>query len=624
MNSLREWFPQRKFTKRVSKRIYGNVIAKSFGVLTRKEKINFSYVIVIQIFLGLLDLAGVAIIGLLGSLAITGVSNTGPGDRLSSFLKLFGLADNSLKSQMIYLALLSGALLVFKTCVSLYFTRKTLYFLARRSAQLSSILISNLLRLPILKIQERPVHETIYSLTGGVNSITVGILGSISALITDLSLLIFLLGGLFIVDTTIAISALVLFSLIGFLLFSKMQMRARQMGIDFAQLTIASTEKIEEVLNSYRELVVKDRRDFYASQVREIRFSLADITAKTAFLNSISKYVLEISLVVGTFLVAGFQFMTQTPSHAFAVLSIFLASSTRIAPAVLRIQQAALVIKANTGSALPALKLIETLVRLDSDSSGAKISQSPRDSFVPKIELNNVAFSYPTSQHETIYVKELEFLPGSMNGIVGPSGAGKSTLVDLLLGVLEPASGEIRISGLKPQDAIHKWPGLIGYVPQDTVIIRGTVRDNVAMGFNREDYADEQIWEALEIAHLAQFVRELPLQLDSEVGDRGFSLSGGQRQRLGIARSMFSKPRLLILYEATSSLDGQTEYDLSESLQSLKGNVTLILVAHRLSTIKEASQVIYMSAGRINSVGNFNHVRNQIPDFDSQARLLGM
>jgi ABC-type multidrug transport system fused ATPase/permease subunit len=208
MSIFQKWFSQRRSLKRIEEALHGNVIAKSFGVLTRKEKVNFSYVIVIQIFLGLLDLASVAIIGLLGSLAITGVSNTGPGDRLTSFLRVFGLDDNSLKSQMIYLALLSGVLLVFKTCVSLYFTRKTLYFLARRSAQLSSILISNLLRLPILKIQERPVHETIYSLTGGVNSITVGILGSFSALITDLSLLVLLLGGLFIVDTTIAISAL--------------------------------------------------------------------------------------------------------------------------------------------------------------------------------------------------------------------------------------------------------------------------------------------------------------------------------------------------------------------------------------------------------------------------------
>lgn len=600
-----------------------NLVIKSFSVLTRKEKIHFSYVIVIQIFLGVLDLAGVVIIGLLGSLAITGVSNTGPGDRLGRFLQLLSLDDNSLKSQMINLAMLSGTLLVLKTCVSLYFTRKTLYFLARRSAQLSSTLITNLLRLSILKVQERPVHETVYSLTGGVNSITVGILGSISALITDISLLVFLLGGLFIVDTTIAASTLLLFSFIGFLLFSRMHVKARQLGIDFAQLTISSTEKIEEVLNSYRELVVKDRRNFYANQVRQIRFSLADITAKTAFLNSISKYVLEISLVCGIFLVAGFQFMTQTPSHAFAVLSIFLASSTRIAPAVLRVQQAALGIKANTGSALPALKLIDSLIKFEKYSSGVKITR-PRNEFVPKIEIRNVTFSYPTSSHETINVELLEFLPGTINGVVGPSGAGKSTLIDLLLGVLEPISGEIRISGFKPQDAIQLWPGLIGYVPQDTVIIRGSIRENVAMGFNREDYSDEQIWDALEIAQLSQFVRELPSQLDSEVGDRGFNLSGGQRQRLGIARAMFSKPRLLILDEATSSLDGQTEFDLSESFHSLRGNVTLILVAHRVSTIKDASQVIYISEGRINCVGTFNEVRNQIPEFDSQATLLGM
>jgi ABC-type multidrug transport system fused ATPase/permease subunit len=213
---------------------------------------------------------------------------------------------------------------------------------------------------------------------------------------------------------------------------------------------------------------------------------------------------------------------------------------------------------------------------------------------------------------------------GKFVAIVGSSGAGKTTLIDTLLGVLEPNTGLIKISELSPKESITKWPGAISYVPQDINIFDGTIRTNVALGYPKELATDEMVWEAVNFAELGDVVNELPNGIDTEIGERGIKLSGGQRQRLGIARALFSKPQLLVLDEATSSLDSETELRISKAIQNLKGKVTVVIIAHRLSTVRKADHVYYLEDGKIKAFGSFEEVRKISPEFDKQAKLLGL
>ena len=610
--------------KSVRSRWNTNTVIRCLRTLSAKDQKLVIAVILIQIFLSLLDLAGVVIVGLLGSLTISGVGSYPTGNRVSGFLRILQLSDNSFQFQVAILGILAASLLTLKTLFSLYFSRRTLYFLSRRGAQLSSILLSKLLSQNLMKVQQRSIAETLYAITNGVTVINVGVLGATVYLVADISLLIILGAGLFVVDTLIAFSTLIIFAMVAIVLYRRMHLTVRAMGQEQAEVTVVRNERITEVMHSYRELVVKNRRSYYAREVGRMQMVLADSYAGIAFLANISKYVIELTVVIGSLVIAALQFSTQTAMHAVAVLSIFLAASTRIAPAVLRVQQGLLQIKGSIGIATPTLELLEELGKEESIEKTTDDVDFEHKGFTGDAFWNNVSLTYPGKSSPAISNIELRIEEGSIIALVGPSGAGKTTLVDVLLGILQQESGTVSISGIEPLQAISKWPGALGYVPQDVVISNGTIRENIGMGYPIEIATDELVTDATDIAQLSDFVRSLPLGLDTPVGDRGTKISGGQRQRLGIARAMFTKPRLLVLDEATSALDGETEANIADAIQNMKGKVTVVMIAHRLSTVREADKVIYLDGGKIIAAGTFDEVRRTVPDFDRQAQLMGL
>jgi ABC-type multidrug transport system fused ATPase/permease subunit len=281
-------------------------------------------------------------------------------------------------------------------------------------------------------------------------------------------------------------------------------------------------------------------------------------------------------------------------------------------------------IRRSLGASSTSLDLIESLRIVPDIEPSSDELDAAHPGFTPNVEMKNVDFAYPDSPNYAITNANLRIAPGSVVAVVGPSGAGKTTLIDLILGVLEPLSGNVRISEMNPSEVSKKWPGALSYVPQDVIISNGTIRSNITLGFPPNAGTNEMIWDAINISQLQEYLSGLPEGENTKVGDRGSSMSGGQRQRLGIARALFTKPKLLVLDEATSALDGETEANISTAIKSLKGDVTVILIAHRLSTVREADQVIYLEGGKIISTGTFEEVRSAVPNFDRQASLMGL
>jgi ABC-type multidrug transport system fused ATPase/permease subunit len=403
-----------------------------------------------------------------------------------------------------------------------------------------------------------------------------------------------------------------------------MSSKANKLGRINSERNIKSNQLIIEALGSYREILVRNRRNFYASEIETQRFAVASNDAELAFMPIVSKYVLESAVVIGAFAIAGLQFALNDSKQAIATLTLFIAAGSRIGPAIMRVQQGVIQIGIAIGSAKETMDLISELSSVKPGTEHPPKIDVSHHGFVGTVEVINLDFKYSDNSPSGLFDVNITIDAGKSLAIVGSSGAGKSTLVDVILGVLQPSRGKILISGQPPMSAITAWPGAIAYVPQDVSLIDGTIRQNITLGFSDSEVSDELIWNAIDGASLRTFISKSSNGLDTQIGDEGSKLSGGERQRLGIARALLMNPKLLILDEATSALDGETEAEIAQAIQFVKGKVTVIMIAHRLSTVQNADVVVYLEDGKIMKSGTFNEVRQAIPNFDAQAKLMGL
>jgi ABC-type bacteriocin/lantibiotic exporter with double-glycine peptidase domain len=594
------------------------------SILHAKDLKRIYLVIFVQVILGFVDLLGVALIGILGALTVRGVQSQSPGDRVSRVLEFTNLDGTSFQFQVALLAGAATFILVSRTILSIFFTRRILFFLSRRSAVLSARMVANLLREPITQIQKRTNQETLYAVTSGVNSVTLGIIGTFVSVVSDTTIMMVLMLGLFLFNPLVAATSLLIFFLVGLAIYHLLKGRAQILGLAESSLTIASGEKITEVLDTYREAIVRDRRSYYSGEIEKIRFQLSDTMAELTFMPNISKYIIEVVVVIGALSISAIQFITQDASHAVATLAIYLTAGSRIAPAVLRIQQGALQIKGSLSASKPTLDLLKELHDYPTEENPKRTDYVNHHGFDAKVEIRDLSFEYSTTEKFAIQNVNLDIEAGSVVSFVGSSGSGKTTLADLILGVLTPNSGEVLISGKSPHESIKLFPGAIGYVPQSVVVINGSIRDNVTLGYPKIDFSDELVLSALEKAQLTEFTESQPEGIYSLVGDKGSKLSGGQRQRLGIARALLTNPKLLVLDEATSALDAKTEDSISRTIYELKGETTVLLIAHRLSIARKSNKVVYLNQGKIEFAGTFEEVREAVPEFEIQAKLMGL
>lgn len=232
-----------------------------------------------------------------------------------------------------------------------------------------------------------------------------------------------------------------------------------------------------------------------------------------------------------------------------------------------------------------------------------------------------MTFCYVGAAEPALQDVTLALPAGTSLGVVGPSGAGKSTLVDVVCGLRSLDAGEVLVGGEPLASTAGERRTRVGLVPQDVYLVDGSILRNVAFG--AEENRD-QVWEVLRMAHLAGFVEALPEGLDTVVGERGTRLSGGQRQRIGIARALYGQPGVLVLDEATSALDGETEAGVVEAVSALSGDMTLVKVAHRLSTIRHCDRIVYLDRGRVQAVGTFDEVAATLPEFARAVELAGL
>lgn len=600
-----------------------DAVKASVGLFSKQHRRRLVVAVALGMATSILDVVGVLLLGLVATLGTAILGRTDPPAIITSVVQAVGLGSQSHGAVLSTIALAASALLLAKSVITVYINHRILRFLANRQTEVSWTLTRAVLSRPLLEIQKRSSHTLTYSLTDGVSIAIITVLSSTVVVLTEVAMLLVLSVTLLLLNPLVTLGAVAFFGSLVLFMQHFFGHRMNRTGRVTASSAVASRTLIQEALGTYREILVLDRREDYATRVTNFRRENAVATAEAALTNLLPKYILEAALVVGALVLAGTQFMFRDAAAAIGTVTLFLAASTRVLPSILRLQQAVLTLRSAAGGAEPTYELAAELrgregrpLRLRTGSQAGRFQGS--------IEVKGVSLTYPGSAAAALTDISFRAPAGSAVALIGPSGAGKSTMADVMIGALDPDHGSVRIGGVSPKQAIGNWPGSIGYVPQRTYLADSTIRENVALGLAPEAINPADVWRALDRSQLGDFVRSLPDQLDTRVGENGARLSGGQQQRLGLARALYTEPSVLLLDEATSSLDTETEHAITETLGSLQGQVTTVIIAHRLSTVRFCDLVLYFDCGRLIATGSFDEVRAAVPRLERQAQLSGL
>jgi ABC-type bacteriocin/lantibiotic exporter with double-glycine peptidase domain len=576
-------------------------VASCFKILGPVDRLKLFLVFLFNTSLAFLDLAAIAIVGLLGSLTVYGIQSATPSPLVQSILKALRIENLAFQQQVAIVGTIAATLLISKTILSAYSSLRISRFLTFQSAKISAKLIENWLASGLKSVRKLTSQETIFALTTGVNYILSGVIGAVISLTSEMFLLVVLSVGLFVVNPLLATLTVAYFSFLALILFLILHRRIGNLARSEADQSIRGNELIVEAISFYKEMTVKGRQQYYAQTLAESRYGLARVQALLSFLPNVSKYVLETGLVLGGIFLSSIAFFLYDASRAISLLSVFLVSSLRIAPSVLRMQTGLTSIRQNLASSTLTLNTVSRLEIKSSETFYSRPYEINHLGFFSEVMIERLFFKYEENSPFKFKAQKVVIEPGDRVQILGKSGEGKSTFLDLILGVLDPVEGKVLISGRTPKEAVNRWPGAISYVPQEAFISRGTILDNLTLGYKRDEIPLDEIWRALEIAQLSEYVSKQPKGLETYLGERGNVLSGGQRQRLGIARSLITHPKLIILDESTNALDQETEYNFWNSLNYHCPTSTILSVSHR-SQNKLFKKSIQVSKGKVTFV----------------------
>ncbi|MBV7412830.1 ABC transporter ATP-binding protein/permease [Dermabacteraceae bacterium TAE3-ERU27] len=376
-----------------------------------------------------------------------------------------------------------------------------------------------------------------------------------------------------------------------------------------------------EMIAALKEITLRGKLGEVADVVQANRRQATRARANTNFLSRVPQYVVEMALVGGFLLVGGLGYLTGGPQEAFAGVALFGVAGFRLVPSLVRIQS----VLTSAQGPLSYLEVVLVDFRQFSGTAAADAVQGGKKlpETLQELRFSGVSFTYPGAAQPALQDLDLRLPMGAKLGVAGASGAGKSTLIDLLLGLLQPSRGSISLDGTPLSDVLAAWRLRVGYVPQDVQLFDGTVAQNIALTWG-EDYDVAKVRQCLAKVGMLELIEAREGGVHSRIGERGLSLSGGQRQRLGIARALYTDPLILVLDEATSALDSGTEEDINEAINELHGEVTVISVAHRLSTIRDSDLILFLKDGRAAAQGSFDDVVAENADFARQARLSGL
>lgn len=572
---------------------------KLFG---KKEKKKFSLLFILMVFAAFFETIGIGlIVPFVGIL--TNPNSIHENEVLASIYEILGFQSTNAFLITATVALL--AVFVLKNGYLVWFHYIQYRMVYNEQVKMSKRLLTAYLAKPYAFHLQRNSADLVRNTNTEVQKVFKSIIKPIFLVITEALVIASILVLLLVVaPLSTILSSIVLGGSVGIFLRA-FRSKITKAGKIHQNAQGGMIKWVNQGLGAGKEVKVSGREKFFIDAYTRESKKFADAARFHEMINQVPRMFIE-TIVIATILMVVLVIMIQTQdlTTLLATTALFAMSAFRLMPSINRMISAITVIRHNK----PALDVIyndliiedvESEINVKTFEEQAVIVNSDERTFTTSIEAENISFRYPGAHEDAIRDVSLSIRIGQSVAFVGETGSGKTTLVDLILGVLRPDMGDVKIDGKKIHDIWKQWQRKIGYIPQFIYLSDDSIRRNVAFGLEKKDIDDQAVWDALEKAQLKKFIKALPDQLDTFVGERGVRLSGGQRQRIGIARALYHNPEILFMDEATSALDNETEKEIMNAIDRLRGEKTLIIIAHRLSTIKNCDVIFNMSEGKL-------------------------
>lgn len=587
-------------------------LKRLFEIFPHSDRWKFAALFVLMMIGTVLELIGIGMIPLfVASLATpqTILNNQWLGP-VAAFIGI-----KTAKDLLFYGGIGLIIIFVLKGAYAVWYKYMKARFINNRYVMISSRLFEAYLSAPYTLHIERNTAELIRNVNMESRFVSTKILMPFVTILKDgvTALGIFCL--LMVFKPLITVFAFLLIGGGGALFLRIMRKRLRRYGKIGSKERKRMIQGVEEGLGGYKDVTVMNRQQFFIDRFKKYVRNLNNARIKKVVISSFIRPGIEFLSVVGIVLIAFFMiWQGQTLASIIPILALFGTATVRLMPAIQKIVTNINQIQYFDHALEPVYRDMKDLQKNYREIANNRRNKSKLP-FFQQIELKDIWFRYPNSEQYVLENVNLSIHKKTAVGFVGPTGAGKSTVVDVILGLLEHQSGQVLVDGTDISENKRAWQNNVGYIPQFIYLSDDTIRNNIAFGIPDNLISDAKVEAALQAAQLGEFVNNLPAELDTKVGENGIKLSGGQRQRVGIARALYDNPDVLIMDEGTASLDKLTEKHVIKAIEALKGERTIIMIAHNLSTVQNCDKLFMMKQGRIIDSGTYNELLEHNGEF---------
>lgn len=566
-----------------------------------------------SVAIALIDM--VAVVLMLPVMQLVSGSSVDDSDLLLLISRVIGSRspDSLLMATLIAVA----ALMITKSLLTLAFRWWSVGVINRAQTDATSVLMDLYMTSPFEAHRRRTSGDIYTNVNGYVPasfSVTLGLI----QLIVDGALVLAILVALLVMSPLATLLAVVFFGVSSVVIQSALRQRLIRLGDELRLAGLRGWKYLTPAVDGFKQARLSEAEERLTDAFIQTRREQNEKGRKVALLNELPRHLLEVMMVVGIALMSVILTATMSQVQAFSILGVFAVASIRMVPSLNRLIATVGAVRGNTSN----LDALATEIRELQAESYRDDYQEPRHLFADDdIVFEGLTFRFQDGDHPVLEDVTGVIRRGATVALVGSSGAGKTTFVDLLTALFEPTSGTITVAGESIHDHPRSWRRQIGVVPQHVFLWGETVRRNIAYGCADQDIDETRLRRAVSMAQLDDVIADLPHGLDTMIGYQGARLSGGQQQRIGIARALYRDPQLLVLDEATSALDNVTEAKLTKTIESLHGSMTIVVVAHRLSTVRNADVILFFSGGRIVDRGTMGELAERSAEFAELIRL---